>query len=85
MYTRIALRALEVSYSDLGEGGVAVNCEKTQFFLNTLLVWEENKRGGILKFEAMMVGRMGTRPKTLPMRYHDAGETVVGCLRGCEE
>ena len=22
--------------SDIGEGGVAVNCEKTQFFLNTL-------------------------------------------------
>ena len=34
----IALRALMVSYSDLGEGGVAVNCEKTQFFLNTLYV-----------------------------------------------
>ena len=36
LYTRIALRALKVSYSDVGEGGVAVNCEKTQFFLNTL-------------------------------------------------
>ena len=31
-------RALQVSYSDVGEGGVAVNCEKTQFFLNTLYV-----------------------------------------------
>ena len=31
--------SLKVSYSDLGEGGVAVNCEKkTQFFLNTLYV-----------------------------------------------
>ena len=27
---------LKVSYSDVGEGGVAVNFEKTQFFLNTL-------------------------------------------------
>ena len=37
VYTRIALRALKVSYSDVGEGGVAVNCEKkTQYFLNTL-------------------------------------------------
>ena len=26
----------KVSYSDVGEGGVAVYCEKTQFFLNTL-------------------------------------------------
>ena len=34
MYTRIALRALEVDYSDIGE--VAVNCEKTQLFLITL-------------------------------------------------
>ena len=24
------------SYSDVGEGGLTVNCEKTQFFLNTL-------------------------------------------------
>ena len=31
--TRIALRAPKVSNSDVGEGGVAVNCErKTQFF-----------------------------------------------------
>ena len=29
------LRALKVSYIDVCEGGVAVNCEKTQFF-NTL-------------------------------------------------
>ena len=36
MYTRIALRALKVSYSDVGEGEVAVKCEKTQFFPNTL-------------------------------------------------
>ena len=36
MYTRIALRALKVSYSDVGEGVVAVNYKKTQFFLNTL-------------------------------------------------
>ena len=36
LYTRIALRALKVSYSDVGEGGVAVNCEKTHFFLDTL-------------------------------------------------
>ena len=27
---------MKVSYSDVGEGGVAVICEKTQFFLNTL-------------------------------------------------
>ena len=34
MYTRIALRALKDSYSsDVDEGGVAVNCEKTQFYL----------------------------------------------------
>ena len=32
----ITFRALKVSYSDEGEGGVAVNCEKIQFFLNTL-------------------------------------------------
>ena len=38
LYTRIALRALKVSYSDVGEGGVAVNCEKTLFFLNTLYI-----------------------------------------------
>ena len=38
LYTRIASRALKVSYSDVGEGGVAVNCEKTQFFLNTLYI-----------------------------------------------
>ena len=39
MYTRLASRALKVSYSNVGEGGVAVNCEKTQFFLNTLYTW----------------------------------------------
>ena len=33
LYTRIALRALKVSCK---EGGVAVNCEKTHFFQNTL-------------------------------------------------
>ena len=33
MYTRIAL-SLKVSYSDVGEGGVAVHCEKTTIFLN---------------------------------------------------
>ena len=32
LYTRIVLRALKVFYSDLGEGGVAVNCEKNTFF-----------------------------------------------------
>ena len=32
----MASKALKVSYSDVNEGGVAVNCEKTQFFLNTL-------------------------------------------------
>ena len=32
MYTRIALRALKVSYRDVGEGRLeVVNCEKTQF------------------------------------------------------
>ena len=36
--TRIVLRAFKVSNSDVGEGGVAVNCEKAQFFLNTLYV-----------------------------------------------
>ena len=30
------VESLKVSYSDAGEGGVAVNCEKPQFFLNTL-------------------------------------------------
>ena len=30
-----ALRALKVSYSDIGEGGVAVNCEKIKSFLNS--------------------------------------------------
>ena len=30
------MRALKVSYSDLGEGGVAANCEKPQFFLYVL-------------------------------------------------
>ena len=32
LYTRIVLRALKVFYSDLGEGGVAVNCEKKHNF-----------------------------------------------------
>ena len=32
MYSRIALSALKVSYSDVGEGGVAVNCEKKTIF-----------------------------------------------------
>ena len=32
LYTRIALRALKVSYSDVGEGGVVVNCEKNTIF-----------------------------------------------------
>ena len=42
-YIRIALRALKVSYSDVGEGGVAVNCEKKpQFFLNTLYMGPVN-------------------------------------------
>ena len=36
LYTRVTLRALKVSYSDVGEAGVAVKCEKKQFFLNTL-------------------------------------------------
>ena len=31
-YIRIALRALKVSYSDVGEEGVAVNCEKRHNF-----------------------------------------------------
>ena len=39
----IALRALKVCYSDVGEGGVAVNCEKTQLFLNTLYIVEYEK------------------------------------------
>ena len=43
------MRALKVSYSDVGEGWVAVNCEKTQFFLNTLYYYVEwkmsNKKG----------------------------------------
>ena len=33
---------MKVSYSDVGEGGVAVNCEKTQFFLNTLYLHRED-------------------------------------------
>ena len=36
LYSRIALSALKVPYSDVGDGGVAVKCEKTHFFLNTL-------------------------------------------------
>ena len=28
--------------SDVGEGGVAVNCEKTQFFLNTLYLQSDS-------------------------------------------
>ena len=32
LYTRIALRALKASYSDVGEGGVAVSCEKNTIF-----------------------------------------------------
>ena len=40
VYAHIALRALTVSYSDVGEGGDAVKCEKTQFFLNTLYVFD---------------------------------------------
>ena len=30
------VESFEGLYSDVGEGGIAVNCEKTQFFLNTL-------------------------------------------------
>ena len=30
--SHIALRALKVSYSDVGEGGVGVNCEKNTIF-----------------------------------------------------
>ena len=30
--SRIALRALKIFYSDVGEGGVAVNCEKNTIF-----------------------------------------------------
>ena len=41
------MRALRVSYSDVGEGGVAVNCEKTQFFfLNTLYLILSNELMG---------------------------------------
>ena len=57
MYTRIALRASKVSYSHVGEGGVAVYCEKTQFFLNTLYMIDSVsnkdmnlKKGNILSF-----------------------------------
>ena len=32
MYIRIAFRALKVSYSDVGKGEVAVNCEKNTIF-----------------------------------------------------
>ena len=31
-FTHIAFGALKVSYSDVGEGGVAVNCEKNAIF-----------------------------------------------------
>ena len=31
-----SFESFEGSCSDVGEGGVAVHCEKTQFFLNTL-------------------------------------------------
>ena len=43
VYTRIALRALKVSYSDVGEGAFAVNCEKAQFFLNTLYLLDPSE------------------------------------------
>ena len=42
--------ALKVSYSDEGEGGVAGNCEKTPFFLNTLyniMFWGGYIIGGV--------------------------------------
>ena len=45
------MRALKVSYSDVGEGGVAVNREKTQFFLNTLYINEITKFGANIKYE----------------------------------
>ena len=32
LWIRIALRALRVSYSNVGEGGVTVNCEKNTIF-----------------------------------------------------
>ena len=32
----LCVENFKVSYSNVGEGGVAVNCEKAQFFLNTL-------------------------------------------------
>ena len=32
VYTRIALGALKVSYSDVDEEGVTMNCEQTRFF-----------------------------------------------------
>ena len=31
---------MKISYSDVGERGVAVNCEKIQFFLNTLYLYK---------------------------------------------
>ena len=45
------MRALKVSYSDVGEEGDAVNCKKTQFFMNTLYILPtiEKKSLAILK------------------------------------
>ena len=36
VHSHCVLTCLKVSYSDVGEGGAAVNFEKTQFFLKTL-------------------------------------------------
>ena len=43
-YGLYSQETLKVSYSDVGEGGVvAVNCEKTQFFMNTLYLIASNE------------------------------------------
>ena len=43
MYTRITLRALKVSYSDKGEGGVAVNCKKKHNFVYPCIIVRPDK------------------------------------------
>ena len=67
------LRVLKVSYSDKGEGGVAVNCEKTQFFLDTLYVlyeYRHNCTNGVPGHEVEVLGRVVQHEGVHPVHIH---------------
>ena len=52
MYTCITSRASKVSYIDVGEGGVAVNCETKKHF------FPEHPVPPVLTLQETMVGKM---------------------------